>query len=431
MTAYTALVQAVDAVALAALLGVILVGLGFLLLPLLYLIEWAGGKLKPGPGPGSTTPRTHQTLPDILVQLPVYNEPFPVIGGLLHSVAALDWPREKLRIQILDDSSAENRNFTERAVVLLRDQGFRAEHLVRNHRHGYKAGALAAGLAASEEAFVAILDADFRPTPDWLRSSIPVLSADPSAGFVQSRCEFSNADTNWLTRAQSLLFDSHFLMEQGVRARAGMLFQFNGTGGVWRRKAIEDAGGWSADSLCEDLDLTIRAALAGWKGLFLLDPPVVGLVPDRVRHWRVQQRRWATGFAQIARKLSMRLWRSKWPLGRKLQAGFLILYQGALPVIALAAVALLVDVVLRGGGMPPVGPIFMMIFILFFPVVVGMTLPPYLELKRGGLGRYVLTVCSLPPLILYLSIVNARPIVAAFLGRGEVFKRTPKPLVDA
>jgi hypothetical protein len=126
----------------------------------------------------------------------------------------------------------------------------------------------------------------------------------------------------------------------------------------------------------------------------------------------------------------MRLWRSGWSLSRKLQAGFLILYQGALPVIALATIALLLDIVLRGGGMPPVGPIFTAILILFFPVVVGMTLPPYLELRRGGPVRYVLTVCSLPPLILYLSVANARPIVAAFLGRGEAFKRTPKPLGD-
>src|SRR5207237_10891944 len=137
---------------------------------------------------------------------------------------------------------------------------------------------LAAGLAASDEPYVAILDADFRPTRDWLKSSVPVLATHPAAGFVQSRCEFSNAETNWLTRAQSLLFDSHFLMQQGVRARAGMLFQFNGTGGIWRRQAIEKAGGCSADALCEDLDLTIRAALSVWKGQFMLNPPDTRLV---------------------------------------------------------------------------------------------------------------------------------------------------------
>jgi len=425
MTLYALIIKAVDVIAMAALTGVILVGLGFLLLPVLYLIELAGGKLKHTPTP--TIVADDGNLPHVLLQLPIYNEPPRVVGGLLESVAALDWPRAKVRVQILDDSDAEHRIFTERAVTLLCEGGFRVEHLVRNGRHGYKAGALAAGLAASDEPYVAILDADFRPTPDWLKSSVPALAADPGAGFVQSRCEFSNAATNWLTRAQSLLFDSHFLMEQGVRARAGMLFQFNGTGGIWRRKAIEDAGGWTADSLCEDLDLTIRAALAGWKGLFLMNPPVAGLVPDQVRHWRVQQRRWATGFAQIARKLSVRLWRSRWSLSRKLQAGFLILYQGALPVIALAAAALLVDIVLRRGGVPPLGPIFATILVLFFPVVVGMTLPPYLELKRGGLARYAVTVCSLPPLILYLSVANGRSIVAAFLGRGEAFKRTPKP----
>ena len=428
MTFYADVVRTVDIIAAASLLGVILVGLGFLLLPLLYLIEWVAGGLKTAP---VVAIANDDVLPDILMQLPVYNEPPRVIEGLLHSVAALDWPSGKLHVQILDDSDPEHRAFTEGAVANLRDRGLHAEHLVRDHRIGYKAGALAAGLAASDAPYVAILDADFRPVPGWLRSAVPVLTAQPGAGFVQSRCEFFNAETNWLTRAQSLLFDAHFLMEQGVRARAGMLFQFNGTGGIWRRRAIEDAGGWTADSLCEDLDLTIRAALAGWKGLFLMNPPVAGLVPDRVRHWRVQQRRWATGFAQIARKLSARLWRSGWSIDRKLQAAFLILYQGALPVIALAAVALLLDILLRGGGMPPVAPIFVTILILFFPVVIGMTLPPYLELQRGGIGRYVLTVCSLPPLILFLSVANARPIIAAFLGRREVFKRTPKPLGGA
>lgn len=423
MSAFLSLIAVVDAITALALLGVIAVGLGFLVLPVLYVLERMR-KTAVSPRPALE----RDAIPSVLVQLPVYNEPPEVVEALIRSVAALDWPRDRLHLQLLDDSSPMQRDVGEALVSRLRGWGFRADHRVRDARDGYKAGALAAGLRASDAPFVAILDADFRPPADWLARTLPFLAADPAAGFIQSRCEFANADTNWLTRAQSLLFDSHFVMEQEVRARAGMLFQFNGTGGIWRRQAIEDAGGWTGDCLCEDLDLTIRAALAGWHGLFSMEPPVSGLVPDRMRHWRVQQRRWASGFAQIARKLSVPLWRSRWSLGKKLQAGFLILYQGALPIIAVAMLALLLDILLRGIRLPPLAPLFDAILILFVPVVAGMTLPPYLELNRGGPLRYVLAVCSLPPLILYLSIANSRPIVAAFFGRNEVFKRTPKPV---
>jgi cellulose synthase/poly-beta-1,6-N-acetylglucosamine synthase-like glycosyltransferase len=412
-----------------ALLAVVAVGIGFLMLPALYLVEWIQGKLSESDNHVPCPPDCD--LPDVLLQLPIYNEPAGVVEGLLQSVATLVWPRHKLRIQLLDDSAGDAREQARASIEALRAQGIRADHVTRDDRLGYKAGALAAGLMSGNEPFVAILDADFRPPADWLKMTVPCLVANPTAGFIQSRCEFSNAQTNWLTRTQSLLFDSHFVMEQGVRARAGMLFQFNGTGGVWRRRAIEEAGGWTADSLCEDLDLTIRAALAGWKGLFSMHPPVSGLVPDQMRHWRVQQRRWASGFAQIARKLIGPISRSSWSIPKKFQAGFLILYQAALPVIAIAAVALLSDLVLRGGSLPPVGALLATVLILILPVSVGMTLPPYLELKRGGVGRYLLGVSALPPLIVYLSLANARPIIAAFFGRREVFKRTPKSATES
>jgi cellulose synthase/poly-beta-1,6-N-acetylglucosamine synthase-like glycosyltransferase len=419
----SAALDIIDGITAMALLGVIAVGLGFLGLPSLYLLELAQGKLRAGP---VTTPCTPGSEPDVLVQMPVYNEPAAVVDGLLNCVAALEWPKDRLHLQLLDDSSPVQRMAGQMMVGSLRDRGYCVDHIVRDNREGYKAGALATGLRASDATFVAILDADFRPPANWLSSAIPALMAEPTAGFIQSRCEFANAETNWLTRAQSLLFDSHFIMEQGVRARAGMLFQFNGTGGIWRRRAITEAGGWSADSLCEDLDLTIRAALTGWKGIFLPEPPVIGLVPDQMRHWRVQQRRWASGFAQIARTLTVPIWWSRWSLVEKLQAGFLVFYQSALPVIAVAAVALLIDTVLHWGISPLISPLLVAILILFLPVVVGMTLPPYLELRRGGVFRYLSTVCALPPLILYLSLANGRPIVAAFFGRSEVFKRTPK-----
>jgi cellulose synthase/poly-beta-1,6-N-acetylglucosamine synthase-like glycosyltransferase len=423
----SAALDIIDGITAAALLGVIAVGLGFLVLPVLYLLELAQGKLRAQP----TDPSIQDGVrPDVLVQMPVYNEPLGVVEGLLRSVAALDWPRDRLHLQLLDDGSPVHRLAAQVPVRQLREHGFRIDHLVRDHRDGYKAGALAAGLQESDAPFVAILDADFRPPPDWLISAIPALMAEPSAGFIQSRCEFSNAETNWLTRAQGLLFDSHFIMEQGVRARAGMLFQFNGTGGIWRRRAISEAGGWNSESLCEDLDLTIRASLTGWKGLFSLHPAVIGLVPDQMRHWRVQQRRWATGFAQIARKLTIPIWLSRWSPMEKLQAGFLIFYQAALPVIAIAAVALLIDSILHAGTSPLIARLIATILILFLPVVVGMTLPPYIELRRGGVLRYLSAVCAIPPLILYLSLANGRPIVAAFFGRSEVFKRTPKAVPE-
>jgi cellulose synthase/poly-beta-1,6-N-acetylglucosamine synthase-like glycosyltransferase len=425
MMVYESILMIVDAVVVVALASVIAVGLGFLLLPMLYLIEWAQGKLSDA---GADVPLTAEDdLPDVLVQLPVFNEPIVVVEGLLESVAALDWPISRLHVQLLDDSGNDSAIPNALRIAALQERGYNAEQLRRANRDGFKAGALASGLTRSAAPYVAMLDADFRPPPLWLKIAVSRLASQPKAAFIQSRCEFSNAGTNWLTRAQSLLFDSHFLMEQGVRARAGMLFQFNGTGGVWRRQAIDDAGGWATDSLCEDLDLTIRAAIAGWSALFLMHPAVAGLVPDRVRHWRVQQRRWASGFAQIARKLSVPLWKSPLSLFQKIFVGFLILYQAGLPALAIATVALCLDIVLREGAFPPVGPLLTTTLILAAAVSVGMTLPPYLELRRGSLIRYWRDVVTLPPLVLYLSLANARPVIAAFFGRREVFKRTPKP----
>jgi cellulose synthase/poly-beta-1,6-N-acetylglucosamine synthase-like glycosyltransferase len=416
------IVAAVDVIAAVAALIVTSIGAGLLSLPVLFFIQrfrkWesTGALLSEG------------EPPHVLIQLPVFNER-SVVAGLLQSVAKLDWPREKLHIQLLDDSTDGSADIGRTEVDRLKRVGFDAVHVERSERIGYKAGALAAGLALSDAPFVALLDADFRPPPNWLRVVVPRLIADPRAAFVQSRCEFANSDDNWLTRAQGLLLDAHFVMEQRVRERAGMLFQFNGTAGVWRRAAIDAAGGWSTDSLCEDLDLTIRAALGGWHGLFVMDPPVIGLVPDRMRHWRVQQRRWASGFAQIARNLLGAIVGSHWSFAQKLSAVFLILFQAFLPAAAIGLAALGIGVALRGGDVMPFVSPAVLIAILAALVAVGLTLPPYIALRRGGFGRYIRTVLTLPPLVLYLSIANARAIVATFLGRREVFKKTPKSAI--
>jgi cellulose synthase/poly-beta-1,6-N-acetylglucosamine synthase-like glycosyltransferase len=408
---------------LAASCGLLFVGGGFLILIGINIFEQAIGRLLGKPLPGAAV--SEAGLPHVLVQIPVFNEP-TMVADCLRSAAALDWPREKLHIQLLDDSTDETAAIANAVVSELRQQGYDISHLRRPGRPGYKAGALAAGLAHSNAPYVAILDADFRPPPHWLRATVPALIADPSASFVQSRCEFANYRTNWLTRAQGLMFDAHFVMEQATRFRAGWLFQFNGTGGVWRRAAIEAAGGWLGYSLCEDLDLTVRAEIAGWHGLFAMDPPVPGLVPERISHWQVQQRRWSNGFVQVARKLLGEVWTANWPVWRKLTASFLILIQTFYPCVALACLFLALCAIVRGGDLAPYLPVIATISVLVLIIGIGMTLVPYIILRRGSLWRYLATLASLIPLLIYVSVSNAPSILKTVFGAAGTWKRTPK-----
>jgi cellulose synthase/poly-beta-1,6-N-acetylglucosamine synthase-like glycosyltransferase len=410
----------VELVNLAALLGLVLVALGFLILPVLYFAQ-----RRPADGASPPLELTGE-LPRILVQLPIFNEPH-LVRGLLASVTALDWPRDKLHIQLLDDSCDETRDVARGETERLRASGFHIEHLQREHRAGFKAQALDAGLSRCDAPFVALLDADFRPPPQWLRVALPRLLAEPKAGFVQSRCEFANANENWLTRAQGLLFDAHFLMEHAVRASAGLPIQFNGTGAVWRRSAIEAAGGWSSDSLSEDLSLTLRAALAGWRGLFAADPPIEGLVPHQLSHWRVQQRRWSMGFAQNARAWTAKIWTSDLPLAGRLSTAFMLLYQlVALPLVVVGIVAGLIEFAFGYPDRLLVAAIWVSVVLLAPILAVALTLPPYLELRRGGLCRYLGSLAAIPPLVVYLSFANAAAIASGLFGGGDQFHRTPK-----
>jgi cellulose synthase/poly-beta-1,6-N-acetylglucosamine synthase-like glycosyltransferase len=364
-------------------------------------------------------------VPHVLVQLPVFNEPM-VVENVLRTAAALDWPRDRLTIQLLDDSTDETSMIAEGVAAELRKSGTDVQHVRREDRSGFKAGALAAGLQLSDAPFVAMLDVDFRPPPDWLTCVIPLLLAQPKAAFAQSRCEFTNYDTNWITRAQGLLLDAHFLVEQQTRARAGWLFQFNGTGGIWRRAAIEAAGGWSAYSITEDLDLAIRSRLAGWHGIFVAEPPIPGQVPDTMRNWRRQQRRWSNGFVQVAQRTFGRMLRAPWPIAEKLSALSMITMQAFFPAVAIGFVAAILGLLLRGMDLRPYIPELVIIVVLTLTVAIGMTLPPYVALKRGPITRYVQTVVLLPFLMIYLSGANAPKILQTLRGRTEMFKRTPK-----
>ncbi len=366
-------------------------------------------------------------LPHVLVQIPLYNEHEIGIGAM-HAAAALDWPRDRLHIQMLDDSTDESVEMTATAAAELSANGVLVEHRHRTRRGGFKAGALAEGLAATHEPFIAMLDVDFRPPRHWLRDVIPVLLADPDAAFVQSRCEFGNYRTNWLTRVQGMMLDAHFVVEQAGRYRGGWLFQFNGTGGIWRREAIAEAGGWSSDSLVEDLDLTIRVALAGWHGLFMMEPGIPGLVPERVSHWRVQQRRWSTGFIEVARKLMPTILRAPWSVGFKLSAAVLIFIQAFYPCLAIGTVAFIACILLRGGDVSPYYGPLIVTWSAVGVIVLGMTLLPYVALKRGSAWRYLATVVLLPPAMMFISLSNAPSILRTAFGRSESFKRTPKSI---
>ncbi len=413
---------------IAAASGLLFVGTSFVSLIGINIFDQATGR--PLVRPLAKARLRDDDLPHVLVQIPVFNEP-AVVAGCLRAAAALDWPRGKLHIQLLDDSTDETASLAAPVVFELNRQGFDVLHLRRAGRRGYKAGALAAGLAQSDAPYVAILDADFRPPANWLREVVPALIADTSASFIQSRCEFANYQTNWLTRAQGLMFDAHFVIEQAARFRAGWLFQFNGTGAVWRRVAIEAAGGWSGDSLCEDLDLTVRAEIAGWHGLFAMDPPVPGLVPDQVGHWRVQQRRWSNGFVQVARKLLGELWTADWTVWRKVSATSLILIQMFYPCVALGTLSLALTAIVRGGDMAFYQPVMAAAAAIILTIGVGLTLMPYLILRRGLLWRYFATLASLVPLMIYVSLSNAPSILKTVLGANDSWKRTPKTRHDS
>ena len=407
----------------ASVFGLVLVGAGFLFLICVKLYDLLGPPHWRNHLPRAFLPEAD--LPHVLVQIPLFNEHEIGIEAM-RSVAALDWPRDRLHIQMLDDSTDESVEMTAEAAARLRARGYLVEHRHRVNRAGFKAGALAEGLTASSAPLIAMLDVDFRPPSHWLRDVVPVLLADPDAGFVQSRCEFSNYRTNLLTRVQGMMLDAHFVVEQAGRYRGDWLFQFNGTGGVWRRAAIAEAGGWSSDSLVEDLDLTIRVALAGWRGLFLMEPAIPGLVPDRVSHWRVQQRRWSTGFVQVARKLLAMIWKAPWRFDFKLSASFLIFVQAFYPCVAIGIVSLIACVLLRHGDVMPYLPALALIGTLIVIVALGMTLLPYITLKRGPLWRYFATVVLLPPAMIFISLSNTPSILRTIIGRQESFKRTPK-----
>jgi cellulose synthase/poly-beta-1,6-N-acetylglucosamine synthase-like glycosyltransferase len=386
------------------------------------LLVWMSGQ--PAPAEAPALPSDAE-LPRVLVQIPVYNEPMVVERAVL-SAGRLDWPRDRLKIQLLDDSSDLTSDIAVHAVNRLRKEGIDAEHVRRADRSGFKAGALAAGMALDAAPYVAVFDADFVAPPDWLHRAMAPLLAEPKAAFVQSRIEWGNGELNWLTRAQRLMQDAHFAVEQDVRARRGVPFQFNGTGGIWRRAAVEEAGGWSHDTLSEDLDLVLRTHLKGWTGLFLMEPHVVGELPQRLDDFSAQQSRWSKGFVQVARKLLPQIWSSTWPGEAKFTTTVALGQQLVFPALAAGAVALVLSIVGHGHLTGFFGFLLWLWLLGMLAVLFGMTWAGWRRLRRGGVAGYLVTALSVPALIVYLALANAGAIIGAAFGKKTEFNRTPK-----
>jgi cellulose synthase/poly-beta-1,6-N-acetylglucosamine synthase-like glycosyltransferase len=260
-------------------------------------------------------------LPPVTVQLPIFNEMY-VADRLIDAVCEMDYPRDLLEIQVLDDSTDETTEIAELAVRRHAARGFNIRYLHRVDRSGYKAGALEAGLKDASGHFIPIFDADFIPPADFLMRTLPYFGTDPKVGMVQARWGHINQDYSLLTKIQSILLDAHFVLEHGGRNRAGHFFNFNGTAGVWRRETIASAGGWQHDTLTEDLDLSYRAQLEGWKFIFLPDLVSPAEVPVEMNSFKSQQHRWAKGSIQTCLKLMPRILRSNQSLGVKVEAFF-------------------------------------------------------------------------------------------------------------
>ncbi len=381
----------------------------------------------PGRSPAAATPGGRE-LPAITVQLPLYNE-VNVARRLLRCAAALDWPRDRLEIQVLDDSSDETTALVAEEAAALRAAGLDVTHLRRGTREGYKAGALAAGLAAARGELIAIFDADFLPPPCFLRRAHAALSED--VGLVQGRWGHLNRRASALTRTQAFHLDAHFTLEQHARGNGGLLMGFNGTAGLWRRACIEDAGGWAIDTLTEDLDLAYRAQLAGWRLRYVDALEAPAELPAEMPAIRAQQHRWMKGNAQVARKLLRRLLAAPLPARRRAQGAAHLL--GSAVFLAVLGLCLLNPLAgplsHRVSWLPGALALAAAPLKLALPTLLAVYLTACAH-RAGSLARGAARVAAeLPLLLLFctgLSLHNSLAVVEGWRGETGAFVRTPK-----
>ncbi len=370
-------------------------------------------------------PRHFDELPLVTIQLPIFNEQF-VIDRLIEAVCAIEYPREKLEIQVLDDSTDETVQVASAIVERYAALGHNIVYIHRTNRIGFKAGALAAGLKVAKGEFIAIFDADFVPPSDWLMKIIHHF-AEPEIGMVQTRWTHLNRDYSLLTQVEAILLDGHFVLEHGARYRTGEFFNFNGTAGMWRRQAIYDGGGWQHDTLTEDTDLSYRSQIAGWKFKYLPDIECPSELPIEMTAFKTQQARWAKGLIQTSIKILPRVFRSRAPMRNKIEAVYHLTANLSYPLMVIMSALLIPAMICRfyQGW-------FQMLLIdvpLFTASSLSIAVFYVMSQREIYPKTWKRTFYYLPFLMalgIGLTVTNTKAVLEALLGIKSAFVRTPK-----
>ncbi len=381
----------------------------------------------------TTEPAAHfpaDNLPRVTVQLPIFNEQY-VVDRLLDAVCRLEYAKEKLDIQLLDDSTDETVEVARSLVARYAALGYPVVYLHRDNREGFKAGALAEGLKTAKGEFVAIFDADFVPPPDFLLKCIDHFT-NPKVGMVQTRWTHINRHYSVLTEVEAILLDGHFVLEHSGRSRSGAFFNFNGTAGMWRRRAIEEAGGWEHDTLTEDTDLSYRAQLKGWKFLYLQDVECPAELPVEMTAFKTQQARWAKGLIQVSKKILPRVFKSDAPRSVKIEAWYHLTANLSYPLMILLSVLLLPAMIIRFyQGWFQMLYIDLPLFMASTFSISSFYLVSQKELFPRSWLRSLLYLPLLMSLGIGLTITNTRAVLEALVGKQTAFARTPKYRVES
>ncbi len=374
-------------------------------------------------------PKHFDELPRVTVQLPIFNEQF-VVDRLIEACSKLDYPRDRIEFQLLDDSTDETKDVAAAICERYRAQGMPIKYIHRVNRHGYKAGALDAGLKTATGEFVAIFDADFVPPPEWIMQVIHHF-AEPEIGMVQTRWTHLNRDYSFLTQVEAILLDGHFVLEHGGRSRSGVFFNFNGTAGMWRAKVIPEAGGWQHDTLTEDTDLSYRAQLKGWKFKYLPHVVCPAELPIEMTAFKTQQARWAKGLIQTSKKILPSVFRSDVDFHTKIEAWYHLTANLSYPLMIVLSVLLMPAMIIRFYQG------WFQMLLIDFPLFMASTfsISSFYLVSQKELfpGKWYKTFLYLPFLMalgIGLTITNTRAVMEALFGIQTAFKRTPKYRVE-